>query len=132
MSFDIAGVTIEGKRKIINFIVVYRKPSKVERNGTWKEIIKNIDKNEGIILLGDFNAHHIARKCEEIDTNGDRLQEELEDEVLFIINHDTKTRIGGVGQKDSNLDFILSNSKVHNMISYLQGYMGLLSLSGLL
>lgn len=110
-----------GRNGVINIIVVYRRPGKIEKNGTWKGIPRNINKNEGIIILGDFNAHHTMWNCEEIGTNGYRLLEELEDEDMFIVNHDTKTRIGGIGQKDSNLDLIFCNSRIHHMISYYQG-----------
>lgn len=120
-NFDIAGVKVIGEREIINCICLYRRPGRIKNKRAWKEIIKNINKNKGIILLGDFNVQHILWNCEEIDANGEKLLEELEDEDLFIVNYDTKSRMGGVGQKDSNIDLIFCNSKIHNMIFHHQG-----------
>lgn len=71
-------------------------------------------------MLGDFNAHHSVWNCEVTDTNGERLLEELEEEDLFIVNHETKSRIEEVGKKNSNLDLIFSNSKILNSISFSQ------------
>lgn len=35
-----------------------------------------------------------------------------------MVNTDTKTRIGEVGQKDSNLDLIICNDKLYNKVKY--------------
>lgn len=40
--------------------------------------------------------------------------------TFFIINHDTKTRIGEVGQRNTNIDLIFSNSKIFSLIKYKQ------------
>lgn len=70
--------------------------------------------------MGDFNAHHSVWNCEVTDTNRERLLEELEEEDLFIVNHETKSRIGEVGKKNSNLDLTFSNGKILNSISFSQ------------
>lgn len=40
--------------------------------------------------------------------------------TFFIVNHDTKTRIGEVGQRNTNIDLIFSNSKIFSLIKYKQ------------
>lgn len=58
--------------------------------------------------------------CEGMDANGERLLNELEEEDFYVINHDTKTWIGEVGQRDSSLDLIIGNATVLNLVSYSQ------------
>lgn len=80
-----------------------------------------MDTSVGNIFIGDFNAHNVAWNCEETDTNGERLLDETEDSNLFVINSDTKSRIGEVGQRDPNIDLILGNAKAMNFVTYDQG-----------
>lgn len=72
-------------------------------------------------MVGDFNAHHTAWNCESTDANGERFLNEFEDEDMFIVNFDTLTRMGEMGQRDSNLDLIWCNSKILDMITYQVG-----------
>lgn len=120
-SFDALGVRLFIGSETINIIVIYRRPGKVEPHGTWRDLLNAVNKNEGLIVLGDFNAHHSAWNCDTIDTNGERLLEEFEEEDLFIVNFDTKSRVGEIGQRDSNLDLIFCNPKVMHLMSYSQG-----------
>lgn len=114
-SFDVTGVRILGEEKTIN-IVVYRRPGVVERDGTWREIVRCVDRNENLVLVGDFNAHHTAWNCDSIDVNGERMLEELEEEDMFVVNHDTLSRIGELGHRSSNLDLVWCNSSMADMI----------------
>lgn len=66
-------------------------------------------------MVGDFNAHHTAWNCENIDVNGERL-EEFEDEDMFVVNYDTLSRIGEIGQRSSNVDLVWCNSKILDMV----------------
>lgn len=71
--------------------------------------------------MGDFNAHYTAWNCESTDANGERFLNEFEDEDMFIVNFDTLTRMGEMGQRDSNLDLVWCNSKILDMITYQVG-----------
>lgn len=44
----------------------------------------------------------------------------MEEADLYVINQDTKSRMGEIGQRDFNLDLIMGNAKVVNAISYKQ------------
>lgn len=57
---DKINIKIKGKKDDINLIGLYRRPGRIERKGFWKDLLKGIDKNSKTILLGDFNAHHVA------------------------------------------------------------------------
>lgn len=59
-NFDVTGVCILGEEETVNVVVVYRWPGGIERDGIWKEIVGCVDRSENLILVGDFNAHHIA------------------------------------------------------------------------
>lgn len=120
-SFDMTEVRIVGEERTIKVIVVYRRPGVVERIGAWRELLGNIDRNEGVLIVGDFNAHNTAWNCETTDTNGERLLSEFEDKDMFVVNFDTLSRIGEIGQRNSNLDLIWYNSKILDMITYQMG-----------
>lgn len=65
-NFDTLGVRVVGEKEAINFVCLYRRPGKIERKGVWKEIIQDINKRKGIIILVDFNPHHTVWNYEDI------------------------------------------------------------------
>lgn len=44
--------------------------------------------------MEDFNIHNSIWNCDEMDRNGKLLEEEMEEKNMYILNQDTKTRIG--------------------------------------
>lgn len=81
---------------------------------------KKNNMNDGIIMMGDFNAHHMIWNCCDTDKNGENLFEELEEKEIYVINSDTLSRMGEIGQRDSNIDLIFSSHNVLNLIDYKQ------------
>lgn len=79
-----------------------------------------MDKGGDRIIVEDFNAYNIAWNCEETNRNGDRLLKEFENEDLFVINGDTKSRMGIMGQRDSNIDLIFASEGTLNYLEYFQ------------
>ena len=87
-----------------------------------REIRKMIENNksEGLIILGDFNAHLYMLEDRKEDANGDMILELVEDYDLTLLNADE--RCEGVftwqarGQK-SAIDMILVNRKVFEYCS---------------
>lgn len=67
-NFDVTGVRILGEEETINILVVYRRPEGIEKDGTWREIVRCVDRNENLILVGDLNAHHTAWNCDKVQT----------------------------------------------------------------
>lgn len=121
VGFDSIELEMELERKFrCRLLVVYRRPGKIERAGTWKDLVKNMDKNCDRIVVGDFNVHNVAWNCEETDRNEDRLMDKFEDKDLFIINRDTKSRMGVLGQKDFNINSIFASKGVLNYLEYYQ------------
>lgn len=119
--FDTIELKMELERKSsCRMLLVYRKLGKIKRAGTWKDLVKNMDKDGDRIVIGDFNAHNVIWNCEETDRNGNRLLEEFEDEDLFIINGDTKSRMGVMGQRDFNIDLVFASEGVLNYLEYYQ------------
>lgn len=113
---SMCGVRIQGDKSWINIICIYRRPNAHVRVGAWKDILKNVNEREATIVAGDFNAHHTSWNCEKTDSMSERLMEEFDSIELFVVNDDTKTRIGEVGQADSNIDLIFANDKAMDMI----------------
>lgn len=119
-SFDIIGIKIIGDKQNINWICLYRRSNLIIHRGVWKDILRNVDSKEVIYITGDFNAHHINWNCENTDKMGENLLEEMEDSDMFVINNDTKSRMGEIGQRDSNLDLIFGNDRGLNVLEYEQ------------
>lgn len=98
-NFDIFGIRILEETSAINFICVYRRPGRNLRRNAWYDIFQNVNTSEGIIVVDDFNAHNELWNCEKTDRIGESLLKELEQNDMFIVNLDTKSRQGEIGQK---------------------------------
>lgn len=124
---DIAGVEWAGCRLItdegiINFIGVYRAPRGTRTNFIdWKKLVNGINRKEGIVVAGDFNAHNRIWNCENSDKLGEDLFEEFLEEDLFIVNKDTESRMGEKKQKNSNIDLIFCSDNICDKVGYEQG-----------
>lgn len=59
-----------------------------------------------------MNAHYVAWNCEEMDKNGENLYEEFGEKDLFVINHDTLSKMGESGQKDLKLDLVFGSINI--------------------
>lgn len=57
-------------KRFINIVLIYRRSGRTEKKGTWKEIVKDVDKKNGRIIVGDFNAHNTVWNCEDVDRMG--------------------------------------------------------------
>lgn len=107
------GVKIEGKKHKLIILTVYRKPGFTEAKGTWEKLLSDF-KGQKVIMMGDFNAHNIIWNCNKTDKNGTMSLEEYDEERLYIVNSDTKSRFGEGGMQDSNLDLLFcSGSMLH-------------------
>lgn len=122
-NIEVAGIRIINVSQRINVVAIYRKPGKTEEMGTWKKIVKQVksEPTDIILIARDFNSHHPAWNCTKLDTNGENLWEEMEDEDLLIVNRDTMSRIGEGGCRPSNLDLMFSSANFHHKIKYEQG-----------
>ncbi|KYN28600.1 hypothetical protein ALC57_01992 [Trachymyrmex cornetzi] len=67
------------------------------------------------IFLGDFNAHNTLWNCEYMDTIGESLQEAMERRDFMCVNMDTSSRIGAIGERDSNLDLLFCSAVLDNI-----------------
>lgn len=81
--WDAIDIRIECDKLPINFIYVYRRPEIFPGNIRWANLFENINGNEGLVLLGDFNAHHISWNCERSDMVGVRLLEEIKERAFI-------------------------------------------------
>lgn len=70
--------------------------------------------------MGDFNAHNELWNCEKTDRIGESLLKELEQNDMFIVNSDTKSRQDEIGQKTPTWTWYFSNDKVYDAIEYYQ------------
>lgn len=115
------GIRVEYKgKKVINIVGIYRKPGNICRKGEWKQISEVKKRGEELLIAGDFNSHNHIWNCEETDRNGQILEEEMEEMEMYVVNDDTKSRIGEGGKRDANLDLIFCSEGLVNKIRYVQ------------
>ena len=70
------------------------------------DITKILDTDDDVLILGDFNAHHVAWKSNLSDVRGEQIAQQVEDSDLFLLNLDSQTRRPSNGT-DSSPDISL-------------------------
>lgn len=119
----VCGVTVTCGDQKINFLSVYRAPSRVNFKpisaSTWTDIFKQI--NEPCVIGGDFNAHHALWGSSKNDHFGLQLLEAIEVSGYIILNSGSATRMGIPGQNKSVVDITFCSpdlvSKLHWSVS---------------
>lgn len=104
----------------LDLIIIYRRPYGVESKSFWSKICKLGKTRKNTIIAGDFNSHHTAWNCYNIDKNGDNLLQATHDSGFFCINRDTMSRINNPNERPSNIDLIFASSSVIGSIDYKQ------------
>lgn len=99
---------------------MYRRSGKKTKKNTWVNLIKKCEKRSGIIVAGNFNAHHTLWNCGSCNDIGEGLLEEVEDRDLYIVNSDTLSRIENRTQRDSNLDLMFCTTDMMSLVDYQQ------------
>lgn len=98
-----------GERKRIVVINYYNPCRKLDINNL--EEIEGQD-NNNIVWCGDFNAHNALWGSEKMDSNGQVIEELLDEENLVCLNDGSKTRIEVSTGKESVLDLTLVSSSM--------------------
>lgn len=116
-SVETAGISITNLKSPIEIVVCYRVPSFTLSQAQWNEILQNINTKKHIILMGDFNAHHIGWNYQKIDSNGERLYSAIEKSNLILYNTNSLTHYSKSNSKYSDLDLILSTVSISDKIN---------------
>ncbi|XP_020297805.1 golgin subfamily A member 6-like protein 22 [Pseudomyrmex gracilis] len=58
------------------------------------------------------------KNCDIEDAEGEALLTEMEDENMIVVNIDTITRLGDIGQRDSNIDLVWARNAITHLIEY--------------
>lgn len=111
-SVEMCGIHVNNVEPAFDIIVCYRTPGFTLAQNQWDDIVKNVSNRKNCILLGDFNAHNVAWNCLNSDTNGIRFYNAINAYDLLIHNSDSKTHIDFHRNVKSNLDLVLSTSKI--------------------
>lgn len=119
---ECAGISMNVAGRETNIIGIYKRPGGTNRPGIWKNIVEKnkTGNNCEMIIPGDFNAHNRAWNCDMTDNNGTKLEEEMEEKEMFIINVDSKSRIGEGANRDSNIDLLFATKNIADKINYTQ------------
>lgn len=105
---ELAGIEINNVKPIINLLACYRNPAQSLDLEHWTEIINIYQGLENCILVGDFNAHHVAWNCHKITPDGQKLYDCIEKNNIFLHNTDTYTHIDTYRGIKSNIDLVMS------------------------
>lgn len=55
--FDSVELEIELlNKRYVNIVLIYRRPGRIEKNGTWKGLVKDVDKKNGRIYSRFFEC----------------------------------------------------------------------------
>ena len=84
-----------------------------------EKVIKKVEENEALIVLGDFNAHIGTIGYQDIDHNGKMIHEWLNEYDLILLNYDDRctgevTWKRANGNQKSTVDYILVNEAMYD------------------
>lgn len=113
---ELAAVEINNIQPKINLLVCYRAPLKVLKHKYWEDIIDVYRNLENCILVGDFNAHHIAWNCRTNKPDGMKLFDCIEKNI-FLHNTDTLTHLDVYRGQKCNIDLVMSKPEIADLIS---------------
>lgn len=115
---ELSGININNISPPLNIFTCYRTPGHNLNQNQWDEIISSVQSlPKDCILVGDFNAHHTIWNCDHNCTNGERLYNTIDDSDLFLHNLDTYTHIDLHRNKKSNIDLIMSSSRIADKLN---------------
>ncbi|CAK9799229.1 Probable RNA-directed DNA polymerase from transposon X-element [Anthophora plagiata] len=114
---QIIGLQLQTIPKPLNIVAIYRPPDAPLRYQQWKQFVENLSLPGYTIFTGDLNSNHPTWNSERIDNAGSNLLKVILDNNLFVHNSHTKSRLGSPGQRDSNLDVILSTMDIAHLIT---------------
>ncbi|XP_018367719.1 PREDICTED: uncharacterized protein LOC108764142 [Trachymyrmex cornetzi] len=118
--FDILGIRTINLSINFNVVSVYRRPGGSLRVNDFRPLFDFDPGGCESIFLGDFNAKNTLWNCEYMDTIWESLQEAMERRDFMCVNMDTCSRIGAIGERDSNLDLLFCSAAVLDNIKYNQ------------
>lgn len=106
---------ILGNDKIV-ILGVYRKPEMNTTIGIWRKFIDLIEVGSNIIIAGDINAHNVIWNYDNMDRNGEILQEEMEERNMIIDNDEIKSRTGKEGVRNLNIDLLFATRNIYQYL----------------
>ena len=93
-SVEICEIKITNVTPSLDLIACYRIPGNTLSMSNWETVISNVKHNKPTVLVGDFNAHNVKWNCLHTDSNGERLDQRIEDNNdLFLHNVNSNTHI---------------------------------------
>lgn len=113
-------VRLLNTREKIMILGLYRRSGRIEKGGIWEKLQTSIKGKDHIVIAGDFNAHHTVWNCAQYKHQWRKIVRRNEKEDLYILNRDTKSRMGEGGRRNFNLDLIFGSSRIMSKMRYNQ------------
>ena len=101
----------------LNIVVYYRVPDFTLLQFIWDSIVQSLDNPQAGILVGDFNSHNITWNCTHYFTNGKHLAKIINENDLYLHNHDTITPTDPHYETNSNIDLLFSTLNASQKIN---------------
>lgn len=75
-----------------------------------------IEVGSNIIIAGDINAHNVIWNYDNMDRNGEILQEEMEERNMIIDNDEIKSRTGKEEVRNLNIDLLFATRNIYQYL----------------
>ena len=107
---------VQFHRRIFTICSVYLPPDVPFPRDELTQLIAELPRP--FVVLGDFNAHHVAWGCESTNCRGQALERLVNDDSLCILNTGTRTHITLPSGSTSAIDLSISSPELAHLFSW--------------
>lgn len=107
---EVIAVQIFSKPKNITVCNIYIPPSLNDAVEQLEKVIKQLPKDNPLLLLGDFNAHHALWDSPQNNARGEKLYELIEGRSMILLNESVPTFVCDLNGQTSTLDLSVTTS----------------------
>lgn len=115
-NLEACAIQISYKQCPMTVVSVYRPPNQLVTSNDLQRLFNQL--SQPMIVLGDYNAHHVDWGCPATDSLGKRLLEIAEVENLVLLNDGTPTRISRPHEAPSAVDVTFATPSISLDISW--------------
>lgn len=108
-SIEIQGICVRFNNNYLNIVNLYRHSGSYTPVEVFRNIFESFGRDDNVLILGDFNSHHVAWGCETTDRVGRALISVIDDLNLVVLNDRFPTLVQPPGHNQSVIDLALAS-----------------------